>query len=361
MSNFEDNISFLKQSPVFSMSLGSKELFHSNFWAWIIEQEEGRPFINVFFPDFKLSDFKEVKREDGNRDLVIRDVAGNEYVIENKIKSYPSLKQIEDYRCFKGVLTGIKEPPFELPKKWEFKSYKTIGEKLQSIARCFPEGFNRKIIEEYSKVVLAIDEIINESLNERKEYLSFETSKTSDLQSIRMLDVYKKAKADDFAVRCEDLIKDIKPLIEKTGWDCWISRSFHNGKATISFDIQKGSEKDYKGMIGVQIEDNQFRLFLGVSKEKGMHAKEIFDQGIKMGWFDSTFDKKTNRTVFGHPTKMSKTPCSYSDRWVYQYFDTWTEECDLQQYDLLKSLIDKWLKKAVEIINNDPIADVIFN
>lgn len=361
MSNFEDNISFLKQSPVFSMSLGSKELFHSNFWAWIIEQEEGRPFINVFFPDFKLSDFKEVKREDGNRDLVIRNNAGQEYVIENKIKSYPSKEQLEKYECFRGVITGIKKPPFKCPEKWEFIGYKEIGEKLKDIASKFSNDFNRRIIEEYSKVVLAIDALIDESLDEKKGYLSFWTENIGKLKEIRMLDVYKKAKADDFAEYCGDLMEKTKLLIKKTDWDCWISRSFHNGKATLSFEIQKGHKDGYKGMIGVQIEDDQFRLFLGVPEKKGMHAKEIFDQGIKMGWFDSTFEKKTNRTVFGHPTKMSKTPCSYSDRWVYQYFDTWTEECDLQQYDLLKSLIDKWLKKAVEIINNDPIADAIFN
>lgn len=34
MSYIED----LKKNPIFAMSLSSKELFHSNFWAWLFER-----------------------------------------------------------------------------------------------------------------------------------------------------------------------------------------------------------------------------------------------------------------------------------------------------------------------------------
>ena len=360
MKSFDENINFLEKSPLFAMSLGSKELFHSNFWAWIIEQEEGRSFINVFFKDFDLSEFKEVKREDDNRDLVIRNNAGEEYVIENKIKSYPDKEQLLKYKCSQGVITGIKRPPFEVPDKWDFVDYKTIGQELKKLAPKFSDEHNRRIVDEYSEVVLAIDALIDESLKEKEGYLSFWPENASKLDRIRMMDVYKKAKADDFAVQCEDSMKTIKGLIKKEDWDCWISRSFHNGKATISFEIQKGRKDNYKGMIGVQIEGDQFRLFLGMPENKKMPVDEIFEQGKKIGWFDPDFEKNNKREIFGHQTKMKKNPCSYSNRWVYQYFDTWTKEHDLQQYDLLKKLIFDNLEKAVEIVNNNPIAEELF-
>jgi hypothetical protein len=59
----------LKKSPIFAMSLGSKELFHSNFWAWLIEQDSR--FVTVFFPDLDPSKVICVQREEGNRDITV--------------------------------------------------------------------------------------------------------------------------------------------------------------------------------------------------------------------------------------------------------------------------------------------------
>ena len=43
----ENKIKYLKESPIYAMSLCSKELFHSNFWAWLMKQDES--FIEIFF------------------------------------------------------------------------------------------------------------------------------------------------------------------------------------------------------------------------------------------------------------------------------------------------------------------------
>ena len=118
---FLENISKLKNSPVFSMSLGSKELFHSNFWAYLMEQEEGKEFIRFFFNDIDINSELKIKREDKKRDLVVYS-DGKEYVIENKIKSYPRREQLEKYsretNVERGVITGISYPPFEPPAEW---------------------------------------------------------------------------------------------------------------------------------------------------------------------------------------------------------------------------------------------------
>ena len=53
-SIIEEQLQRLNRSPLFAISLSGKELSHSNFWAWLLEQEvEGKnPFIEVFIPDF---------------------------------------------------------------------------------------------------------------------------------------------------------------------------------------------------------------------------------------------------------------------------------------------------------------------
>ena len=42
----------LKKNPILHMSLGSKELFHSNFWAWLFEID--KEFVKVFLKTLLL-------------------------------------------------------------------------------------------------------------------------------------------------------------------------------------------------------------------------------------------------------------------------------------------------------------------
>ena len=171
---FNLNVEKLKQSPVFAMSLGSKELFHSNFWAYLIEQKETRELIKCFFPDFDIELYDRVGREDNNRDLTIYDKNGNEYVIENKIKSYPRQEQLEGYEkgnFTSGVITGINEPPFKL-QNWRFVSYHMISESLKQINSEI-SGYYKDLINDYCDVLDSINELLNLSMKETEGRLSY--------------------------------------------------------------------------------------------------------------------------------------------------------------------------------------------
>ena len=350
---FLENISKLKNSPVFSMSLGSKELFHSNFWAYLMDQEEGKEFIRFFFNDIDINSELKIKREDKKRDLVVYS-DGKEYVIENKIKSYPRREQLEKYsretNVERGVITGISYPPFEPPAEWRFVSYHEIANFLRKMS--FKNEYLQSVVNDYCDVLDSINLLMKMSLDETKERLSYWSDDIKKLYDVRLMDVFRKNKADDFVQTCEELQilieHEIKDLRE---WSFYISRSFHNGKSTISFELQKGSGNNYKGQIGVQIEDNQFRLFLGLTRGS---VEDIFKKGIEQKWFDDSFDKKNKREIFGHPSTMSKNPCSYSGHWVYQYFDTWNDKkepkVDIQSYDKIKQLVMYFLERAIYII-----------
>ena len=356
---FDESISYLKSSPVFAMSLGSKELFHSNFWAWIIEQEYGKDFIKVFFPDFELELFDKCKREDKNRDLVIYDTNGKQFVIENKIKSYPSKAQLDEYEketgdaFVAGVITGIENPPFDTGDKWKFVSYKEISEAIKKVILATNKQYDKELLTDYYNVLNNIDNIMQLAMKDTDERLSYWTKTIDKLYDVRMMDVYRKLKADNFANKCKGIKTKYDELAKQhRGWEFYISRSFHNGKATLSSELLRYLGGEYKGQIGIQIEDNQFRLFLGAAEGTKKTVDEIFAFAIELGWFDSSFDKKADRRVFGYETSMTKNPCSYSKRWVYQYFDTWNEHGqDLQAYEELKKLIDEYLSKAISIID----------
>ena len=101
--DFNIAINFLKKSLVYQMSLGSKELFHSNVWAYLLENDI--EFLKVFLPNFEFDEYLQngfqVYREKENRDIIIylKNKNGNRthITIENKIKSLPRIEQLEDY------------------------------------------------------------------------------------------------------------------------------------------------------------------------------------------------------------------------------------------------------------------------
>lgn len=108
----KEQLDELSKSASFIMSLGAKELFHSNFLAFLIESDAEIPknIQNNLKKYFELEPDKKVYiwRDKNNLDLVlIQADIENEYswencipkivIIENKLKSIPTVKQLEDY------------------------------------------------------------------------------------------------------------------------------------------------------------------------------------------------------------------------------------------------------------------------
>lgn len=97
----------LEVSPMFNLSLSSKELFHSNFLAWLGNNIGTRGFfvevINELVAGLNLrsSENWTVEREDNHFDLCIKekDKKTGKYflIIENKVKSIPIKKQLDGY------------------------------------------------------------------------------------------------------------------------------------------------------------------------------------------------------------------------------------------------------------------------
>src|SRR5690606_11692082 len=86
-------IESLQSSALFRLSLSSKELFHSNFLAWLFEmypKASGHalsPYIKN--KNVSIKEKEGVKREKRNRDLTIHFDNGEVLIIENKVKSLP--------------------------------------------------------------------------------------------------------------------------------------------------------------------------------------------------------------------------------------------------------------------------------
>ena len=121
-TDYKEAIEYLRTSPMFNLSLSSKELFHSNFlyWIWKLDSTAFKCLIakllNVSTDDLEWGDNWEVAREYKSFDLCVKDKSdelecynpgddneGNKQtpniylVIENKVKSIPYKAQLSKY------------------------------------------------------------------------------------------------------------------------------------------------------------------------------------------------------------------------------------------------------------------------
>lgn len=238
------------------MSLSSKELFHSNFWAWLIERNI--EYAKIFFPDdlsrdpqddnlvlAPLDNVAKVEREEGHRDVTVwrkeipaRQKNGNTkydeaFVIENKFKSIPTMDQLLRYQevlekpkdsdgnckekekkifC-RGLLTGLERPDFmDDPKllKWKFLSYDEIGKRIIEVAKrveapdeaCATEvPFEQTLIIQYGEMIRNLHALLHGKLDSLGEYWK---TFDADCEMLRINDIFSKL----VAARLEKYLRD---------------------------------------------------------------------------------------------------------------------------------------------------------
>ena len=383
MTNEEilEKIKELHQSPIYAMSLCSKELFHSNFWAWLMEQDEA--FIEIFFTNEGNKELSGIGREDGNRDITIYRKNGNHegktsydvYVIENKLKSIPTVEQLITYKTkiddkkwdvWKGgVLTGIKKPSFELPVGWSFLSHKEIANKIMVTAQNSSADTIKNSIEiimQYCEVLSNICDILEYTVDMTDNIFEYDVD---ELNKIRISDIAKKMKAENFLVHLRKFLKERESELPTVYNEFTLKTgvSFNNGKATIDARYSSWYHDDQKEWfcIGVQIEEYQYRRLVEQDKTNST-LENLYDKYkiADIAWFDDEYNKKTQRKIFNNPTTMkprgnkkyNKYEGSYN--FVYQYYDLFKsvseDEKEYYNYDEVCQLIDEDLKKAYDLI-----------
>lgn len=222
---------YLNESPMFHFSLHAKELFHSNFLAWLgMDPELREIFINVLIEGFGIDEETvkswvneiEVLREKDNLDLVVkapdhiekskrrkandRIVSGQWYaVIENKIKSIPNKDQLVRYaddinkKCggdpgkVEKILLSICESDIELTDGWRLVTYSNIVDVLKDSVNQVKDPYKKYIITDYIKMIEALIDILNsEEVNMTSPFL-FRPSR--ELDELRIADLVDKRRA----------------------------------------------------------------------------------------------------------------------------------------------------------------------
>lgn len=146
----KEKIKALQESPLYNLSLCSKEEFHSAFFVWFLNLDIQKN-IKVFFGenanvDKNAKAHREIKFDKHSRaDIIIgsQELDKNgvpkviTYIIENKFKCFPSNEQFKKYdeqmtdlENDKKLLVTLFEPNYKY--RWQAKSYLNIIEKIKS-------------------------------------------------------------------------------------------------------------------------------------------------------------------------------------------------------------------------------------
>lgn len=188
-------IKSLKKNPIFHMSLGSRELFHSNFLAWLGERHlptllNGLLNDNVSPPKWGAAlEAKSVEREKHNIDLLVEfKHSGQECLlaVEVKVKDVLRPTQLSEYdkaidevvgkreiareNVYKVALT-LTEPSGKFPT-WQVVNFQELSKRLLSIDSSL-KGDNevflryyREFIHDLSRLTARVAEVSDASFTE---------------------------------------------------------------------------------------------------------------------------------------------------------------------------------------------------
>lgn len=185
----------LYENPMFRISLGSKELFHSNFLAflWDCDKQAFLNVINDLLPEGKKINVNEllgkegltIYREKENLDLCICHTENNkeciDIVIENKVKSIPYIEQLDEYR--------------QTAAKPQYKNSASVTYILLTLATEFP---NKEAIERvwniitYDQLVKAIKQYYHKNNIEPRlqQYVADYTDFIDKLSALQIVDKF---------------------------------------------------------------------------------------------------------------------------------------------------------------------------
>jgi PD-(D/E)XK nuclease superfamily len=340
-NQIERIIQSLKESPVFNMSLGSKELFHSNFIAWLLDpvnqssvgaQGVGK-MLRFLFHDLKSNDalVRRVEREVKHFDLKVT-LESRALVIENKFKGNPSIEQLEKYSVIiakeklntECVLLSLIEPAFfdanslyvsNNGTQWRFLSY----DKLLSVFRTIrPDNeYVKGIVRDYQIFLESVLKLRRECMKlwkNEKELVKYPGDTYIMLQEIRMHDLYEKWRMNELKTRMKNHIRE----------DSIIITDFTNSQGLL--DIQPTDAKDEARYFKkIQIQGKQLRQVVQIfdDNHKGNGVFEKANKLLKSKkWFMDCENEKL-------PANTKKTPsdrygfCSYKDKSVYKFAYRW--------------------------------------
>ena len=238
----EEKLEVLESNPIFKMSLGSKELFHSNFleFLWDIDHAKFVEMINDILKSKKMtysnnSSFSYTfDREKENFDVCIHHKKENtknksgwtkdyyDLIIENKVKSIPRKDQLDSYYDkAKLKAQGKKDPIFlllslveEFPCKKELENSKWIVANYKDISNAINNSYSNSdysnYINDYCIFIDIMSLLQGEMVNDFENQEYYNKEQLERYKKLRIHDLYIKLRGSLFITKLKEKLSQDK-------------------------------------------------------------------------------------------------------------------------------------------------------
>lgn len=306
-------VSDLKASPMFNLSLSSKELFHSNFLAWLGNNKSTKQFfagvINELVNDLNLQSTENwiVEREDKHFDLCIKDKDKDNYllIIENKVKSLPRKAQLNDYisKDIKGkdektkflLLTLVDRYPDKRIDGWIKKTYNDLaGIMKKQYKNTITDQYERSLIEDYIHFIVNLNKLVEEWNTETgfAQKMSVDLPKLEDLHTKLQFGLYCKKLREKIRVISKDIV---------VYDDNDIPEDIDNKKVYVKVYWEYASLSK-KGILDVEIPVTSFckpQIVMGLKKDNKDNPITPYNIKIQVEGHDYRHVIETNTDIAG--------------------------------------------------------------
>ena len=358
----------LKTSPVFNLSLSSKELFHSNFLYWLSITYPDK--IGAFFADevckleLKNKNCFDQKREENNIDFQFSYEDGTIIYVENKVKSMPYLEQLERYgkekesiKNKKMVLLSLTAPDFSRPDNWEYLTYQSYNDFLKRFET--KDTYHKALIDDYTKLIdnlLIIEKMCDIDVD--RDIFDFHSSEIlKEMKALRLHDLFLKKKYSNLAAMLQ---KKTKAKFKNLAI-CDLGKFLENKDNVASSDnpeiyFESGFLSHSQGAMGfkfrlkdyffllVQLQGESYRIGIEYLPPKAMRGKDTtankfseLKEKFTDKWlnFFENKTKKTNGIIYpkGNACNVNK----FGETFNYRYINLGTK---LSIKDLINIMLE---------------------
>ncbi|MGH3767041.1 MAG: hypothetical protein ACRDTX_18115 [Pseudonocardiaceae bacterium] len=329
----------LDDDLVFALSLGSKELFHTNLLGWFAQHQPsvGAALLREWDPHAEPALLR-ARREWRHLDLVLEEVAADgtpgqaRVVVENKMFALPDLDQLRDYgrvinTDLKGapslVLLSLADPGWPTSRwddgagnVWRHVTYTSLAEVLAAVAH--PQDTDYFPLATLTGWMTTVDRLgrLSELVCQPgpAEPVLLPQELSSRLAEIRLDAPVQKLRAHHVATELRRLLGD--PLPE----DVSVSASLTNGLGLVEAFVRVGDNIE----AGWQLQGTQWRMAVRVGKDHPLYGRgdkddpraRLADQSGWMTFRDGPFEGLPARPV---PRVGTPDVCKFSPNFVYRY------------------------------------------
>lgn len=310
----------LKNNFLFQVSLGSKELFHSNLLAWLLEQKNNSGEYEALSNFIKTVAKRDVTiiteentpkivREENKIDLTIKweeEGKWNFIFIENKIKSIPTSEQLNEYDkkteklhdatnrnglqkkiIKKFLLTPFKSDVNSDSKKWENITYQediiTFLETIKALSFVYVDV--KYAIKKYISLINSQNKLLlwfnfNNTENFKLRNYDFYISEEMDkVRNLRLHDLILKLAHEKIGSLIKNILSndstgqyrifEYYPKDEFKSGNIYITNGFSRSTGITDIKICV----DAKQFVGLQLQGNSLKYITEVFGAKKLHLK----------------------------------------------------------------------------------------